>query len=296
MSILISLCNGHPQKTGLLLASDDLSQVQRPMEPPGVFYGSTCGLAADSKWILFVKIGCIVVVSRKDFSLRSIYRFGYARDVHSILVDGERLFAVATFQNSVVELAFTDGIITGEKIIWTPTPEAMGIDQDHLNGICLRDGHILVSAFGPKVGPVWKDSIEGYIFDITSSEIIVRGLRHPHSVTVMEKRLFACESMKGSVRNFTDDRSVTLDGYARGLCLGRNGIYVGTSVGRAVSKSTGLIANPADEGSIKGSCGVHLLENSSLRVMKSLALSHETEIYDLMPLEEDGSAWPMIPV
>ncbi len=294
MSILISLCNGNPRKTGLLLASDDLSTIQRPAEPRRIPPGSTLGLTADERWLLFVKSGHIIVVDRNNFALRQMYRFSYAKDVHSILLLGTRLLAVATYQNAVVEMTIRDGWIGhGERIVWTPDKSTLGKDIDHLNSLCLRDGRVLVSGFGPKMGPLWRDSTEGFIVDVDTGERVASGFRQPHSVTSIGNSLFVCESAKSLVRDVTGDRSTSLDGYTRGLCYTRDGIYVGTSIGRAVSKSTGVISNAADIGDPKGSCGVHLLDSESLQIKKSIKLD-ETEIYDLLPVKEDGSGWALI--
>jgi hypothetical protein len=294
VSILVSLCNGNPKKTGLLLVSDDLSLVRRPAEPRGIPLGSTHGLTADERWLLFVKSGRIIVVDRHNFALRQIYRFSYARDVHSILLLGNRLLAVATYQNAVVEMSFHNGLIAhGEHIIWPPNKEKVGLDKDHLNSICFYEGRILVSALGEKVGPLWRDSTEGFVVDIGSGERIASGFRHPHSLMSLGKSLFLCESMKQLVVDVTGSRSTKIEGYARGLCSAQMGLYAGTSKGRMVSKSTGLIANPADVGETAGVCGIHLLDPANLGVRKSLVLD-ETEIYDLLFIEEDGSAWPMI--
>lgn len=296
MGILISLCNGNPRKTGILLVSDDLSELKRPAEPRGIPAGSTHGMTSDERWLLFVKSTCVIVVDRYNFALRQIYRFSYARDVHSILLRGNRLFAVATFQNVVVEMAFRDGLIAhGETIVWTPGKDTQGSDQDHLNGLCLRDGHLLVSGFGPKTGPLWRDSTQGFIVDIDSGERVAVGFRHPHSLSMVGKSLFLCESMTSGVIDLTGNRSTTLDGYTRGLCAAPDGLYVGTSKGRSVSRSTGLIANPADAGEPAGVCGIHLLDPATLDVRKSRLLD-ETEIYDLLYLKEDGSRWPFLPL
>ena len=108
-------------------------------------------------------------------------------------------------------------------------------------------------------------------------------------------RLYYCASRNRTVCIHGGGQSEPLPGYTRGLCCVGEHLYVGTSVGRKVSKSTGLINNPADPGAQEGICSISRLSAETLAVESTVDLSHvATEIYDLLPVE-GAENWPVVP-
>ena len=71
-------------------------------------------------------------------------------------------------------------------------------------------------------------------------------------------------------------------------------LFVGTSRGRQVSKSTGRLTNRADPGTPAGKCTVVCLTADTLEIRRVVDLDHlAIEIYDLLPVSEtDG--WPVL--
>jgi hypothetical protein len=94
-----------------------------------------------------------------------------------------------------------------------------------------------------------------------------------------------CESAERAVRRADGSRRVIVPGYARGLCATDRHVFVGSSVGRRISRSMG-IANPADPGESTGGCGVSVLDQETLAVLDFIDLGHlSTEIYEIELLD-----------
>jgi hypothetical protein len=130
---------------------------------------------------------------------------------------------------------------------------------------------------------------------MTEQRYVLSGIEHPHSLAHLGGSLAYCESRHSAVRILGEERSQQLPGYTRGMCVVGESLYVGTSLGRRVSKSTGLINNPDDPGALDGGCTISRLSVSSLAIEETIDLSScGYEVYDLLPVK-DVAAWPVLP-
>jgi hypothetical protein len=69
-------------------------------------------------------------------------------------------------------------------------------------------------------------------------------------------------------------------------------MFIGTSVGRRISRSTGLLNNPAEEGNPQGQCSITRASIDEFVSEETVDLgAFATEIYDLLPVE-GTQAWP----
>lgn len=293
--ILASLCNTFNLKpSGLVLISDDLSSWHYVKPPVDLKSAGVMGLSSDGKWIAYAEqASFLVVVDRHDFSLRSKQACAIATDVHSVLIDGERILLVGTSTNVISEMPFNNGILGEEKLFWNKKGWVPAGDHEHLNSICRYKDRILVSGFGKKKDSLWSSAKNGFVIDTESGAALSESIYHPHSLSVFGSTLWVCESSRGRVVDLVGHRAAELNGYTRGLCEGPAGIYVGVSRARTVSKSTGVILNPADPGEIQGTGGIHLLDRSSLGKVKFLDLG-EVEIYDLLWVGNESLSWPRL--
>jgi GT2 family glycosyltransferase len=207
-------------------------------------------------------------------------------DVHSIwLLDG-RLFVVSTGTDEVMELEIRGPQILSETVFWRPDPSGPRVDIHHLNGLCESRGRLLVSGFGPKASQLWNSAQDGFILDILDGTVIASSVYHPHSIAALNDTIAYCESSKMSVRVVGDNRHQILPGYTRGLCQNGEKLYVGTSIGRKVSKSARVINNPCDPGAPEGQCSISRLSVDGFEVEQTVDLSaYAREIYDLIPIE-----------
>jgi hypothetical protein len=236
----------------------------------------------------------LLVLDRKDLRLLDRYVFR-AENVHSLCVSGEVLHVVSTGTDEVIELRMRGSEVISETVYWRPDSEGQRADIHHLNAICAWRGDLLVSGFGKKPGQDWGLTRDGFIANVTRGEMIASGIYHPHSLLTIGDEITYCESGKRAVRIIGRDQTKRLPGYTRGLCLAGQKIFIGTSVGRQVSKSTGTLYNPQhSSGAPAGQCTVCRLSADSLEIEEIIDLgAYGYEVYDLLPVE-GTSRWPVV--
>ncbi len=196
--------------------------------------------------------------------------------------------------DEVVEVLLEGCRVVSEKVFWRPEAEAERIDNHHLNSINEWKGDIYVSGFGKKAeGGGWNTALNGFIYNITKEEKVTDGLQHPHSVMFANDRIAFCESPKTRLRFLHDERTATLPGYTRGLCMVGGKFFVGTSTQRKKSKSTGKAVVVEKPDAVERFCTVSRICAKTLSVEKTLDLrDYAYEIYDLLPVE-GTSHWPI---
>jgi GT2 family glycosyltransferase len=227
------------------------------------------------------------VLDRRDLSLRNHYIFRFGADVHSIWVADDVVYAVSTGTDEVLELTMKDDQVLAEQVIWRPDSNASRADNHHLNAIFGGRGDLLVSGFGKKAGPRWDSAKNGFIFNVSRGRPMATGLDHPHSLVAIDGAIAYCESRKMSARVLENERVQQLPGYTRGLCSIGDKLFVATSMGRQISKSTGEINNPAESGGLTGHCTISRLSLDSFKIEETIDLGvHAHEIYDLLHVED----------
>lgn len=190
-------------------------------------------------------------------------------DLHDVLLDGGRLYVVATETNTLFEL---DAVTYAELRRWTLPGEA---DSQHLNSVCIHDGRVLVSRFGDfdrHRGYKGRTRGAGQVLDVETGEIVVGGLSQAHSLTSMGGLLWLCDSEAHRVcayRDFVLAQEIHVGGYARGLAFGDTRLYVGIS--RSRNEANGATATAA----------IASFELDSLRPAQTTAFP-ANEIYDLV--------------
>lgn len=214
---------------------------------------------------------------------------------HSILVEDDRAWLVATDADAVVPLVLSDRRIAAQeeplRLVYGEAP-----DQLHLNGICRHGGRLLVTGIGRRHSPdaPWSSAVDGILLDVESGETLESDLLHPHSPTADGDGLLVCESRASVVRALDWSRATKLEGYVRGLALVGDDVYAGVSRGRVRSESSGAVENPADPGGPSGACGVHRLDRRTLAPKQVLDLAaFAREIYEIVPVP-DASRWPLL--
>jgi len=212
--------------------------------------------------------------------------FRVAADVHSIAFHGGALFAVSTGTDEIVAVTLDGPRMVAEDVIWRPEPDAPRTDSHHLNALAVSDDEILVCGFGKRSEALWSSARQGFI-RTTRGKTLASDLLQPHSLFLDESGVLYCESRVGAVRVVGEPSRVSsLPGYTRGLCRAGEFLYVGCSIGRRQSKSTGLmIENSSDPGETAGLCGLGILCADSWNSESFVDLAeYGDEIYDLLPL------------
>ena len=133
------------------------------------------------------------------------------------------------------------------------TPE----DRCHLNGLGLRDGQVrYVTALAKSDQPAgWRANKKdgGILMDVTTNEVLVRGLSMPHSPRWYAGRLWVLESGTGGV-GFVDPHSgryvgfAELPGFTRGLDFCGPLAFIGLSQVRESAVFSGIAIADAPPG------------------------------------------------
>lgn len=150
-----------------------------------------------------------------------------ALDLHDILIDGPRFWAVATQINAI--LCIEQDREVGR---WQYAAEP---DSWHVNCLVRHAGRMLASTFGrfdATRGYKGNTRGNGEVFDVKTGAPVIRGLSQPHSLVSEDGLLWLCDSEAGEVHAYDEDRRVRalrLPGYTRGLAFGRDHVYVGIS-------------------------------------------------------------------
>ena len=139
-------------------------------------------------------------------------------------------------------------------------------DRCHLNGLGLRDGQVrYVTALAESDQPAgWRANKKdgGIILDVTTNEVLVRGLSMPHSPRWYAGRLWVLESGAGGV-GFVDPHSgryvglAELPGFTRGLDFCGPLAFIGLSQVRESAVFSGIAI--AERALQERACGVWVL-------------------------------------
>src|SRR3989339_309717 len=261
MKFLISFCNQSGDSRNNLLLIDLKTGKKRYLLNN---VGGFTGLGQDSKYLYALsqtsptRIYIIEKGSGKSILLQKLEE---VLDPHSLAVSENFLYVVSTGNDQVLQYKFdrVKNKLFFQKIFWWPNGSDKISDTHHINSLFMLNNQMYVSAFGPKKSEKWSSADEGYILNITENRKEIEHIYHPHSIftegSIFSKRnIYYCESSTKSVKknNLT---LIKLDlGYTRGLYLQGKYLALGTSSGRKHSKSTGLINNPADEGTPEDDC------------------------------------------
>jgi Domain of unknown function (DUF4915) len=293
MQLLVSLCNlSQPGASGLVRVTPGRPARTVMIGAPDEGVAGCVGLWAEPNHVYCAWAGTdgrsyLSALEQPTFDVLDVVPLGGVKDVHSITVLDGFLYLVSTGTDEVRRVPL-DRPGARSEVVWRASGATC--DTHHVNAIVNAGGRILCSAFGPKAGTRWSTALDGYVVDIQSGEVLCRGIEHPHSLMATSDDVYVAESRRARVRGLAHDRTMNVDGYARGLCRSGKGFVVGVSTGRSRSRSLGTIENAADPGDRAGEAGLSffgdLLPHSPGRVPDdTMDLSqHGPEIYDVLPL------------
>lgn len=188
-------------------------------------------------------------------------------DLHDLLWTQDGLYVVCTKINAVVLLDAQ----WKEVRRWTVAGEP---DSVHLNSVALVDGRPVASIFGRfATYRGYKEGTRsaGCVIDLETDETLVQGLSQPHSLRVVDKQLWLCDSEAHRLCIYEDGKLAMerdCGGYARGLLVDDDVVYVGLSASR-------------HGGGGQSSAEVLVLERGSLRELDRIVLD-APEIYDIL--------------
>jgi hypothetical protein len=186
-------------------------------------------------------------------------------------------------------LKVEDFRIYGEELFWRYPGASCNTDEVHLNGITVSNNRLIATAFGPRNDGKWGS--HGCVFYPETGEVISEGLRQPHTPICSQDALFFTESAAGAVHvykrkakgKWIHGERIQTGGYARGIALLDERLYIGISSMRNVSRSQGVMLGEQDLISRAGIMCFNL-QDLSLESVSDLSF-FTREIYDILPLE-----------
>ncbi len=248
---------------------------------------SATGLAtsSDKVFCLFFIEGAfhVAALRLKDLSLIYIQELLDVKDGHSILISGDYFYVVSTGTDEVLRYVSTENGMENPEVVWRASNSK--IDTHHVNSIIEVGEEIFISAFGEKTGTLWSSATNGYIYNITRDVRVKDRIYHPHSLAKKNGVLHYCDSSRKSFCSI-EQPLFELDGYTRGIdWLSDELVCAASSIGRKISKSTGLIANPADPGAVAGKSRLSVKNINNQKTILEIDLSRfGPEIYDVLRL------------
>jgi uncharacterized protein (TIGR03032 family) len=236
--------------------------------------------------------------STEEYDRLYVPRVGYTTgdiDVHDVAVDGEGHVQFISTLFSCLATISEDRNFTP---LWCPPyiSKLAAEDRCHLNGLALRDGkaRYVTACAQTDVVDGWRDcrSGGGCVVDITSNEIIAKGLAMPHSPRWYRDRLWLLNSGQGDF-GYVDLPSSRFEpvtfcpGYARGLAFHGNHAVVGTSRPReATFQGLPLDANLAERNAVART-GLQVIDLATGDVAHWLRIEGSIEeLYDVVVLPD----------
>lgn len=207
-------------------------------------------------------------------------------DCHSILAIQDHLYVVSTGTDEVLCYKISNNAVHNPRVIWRASDAHT--DTHHINSIVEKDGELFISAFGPKSDQLKSTATNGYIHNITKDIRVKEGIYHPHSLAIRNGTIYYCNSKNKTFCSLEDEHPLfQLNGYTRGVAwLSDDLVCLASSIGRKVSKSTGLAANLADPDEPVEECSLMVGKISSKEMITKIDLSwFGPEIYDLLILK-----------
>jgi hypothetical protein len=230
-----------------------------------------------------------VVVLDPDLSLRAVVADDRFHDLHSIKRLGDEICVVST-GNSRLFTFSPDDLVVRERWAFEHADGRL-----HINDVGLHDGRVhVLSHVHPRYDGHGRS---GAVWDLESREVLIGGLKHPHSLVDAGDVLHCLSSAAGQLvsRNWASGAisKLKLGGYLRGLAATESGFVVGQSSTRFYSRKRGPAVNPVDLESVIGNPKFmsSLGEVSGRKFGRRHNLTHlGLEIYDVVVATVDYDA------
>lgn len=222
-------------------------------------------------------------------------------DIHDIAVDGAgRLVFVNTLFGCLATASETHSFVP----LWRPPfiSRLAAEDRCHLNGLAMDDGgpRYVTAVAETDVADGWRDHRRegGVIVDVTTNEVVLRGLSMPHSPRLYRDRLWLHNSGTGYFGYADLDAGkfepvAFCPGYLRGLTFSGDFAVVGLSKSRKNRTFSGLeLDDNLNRHKVEPRCALYVIDLKSGDVVHWLRIEGIVEeLYDVVTLP--GAQRPM---
>jgi hypothetical protein len=292
-NVLVSLCNIKRTGAQFALIVGDLARRRFGLVDCSGFIGpgdtGITGLLATERAIY----ACVqagetsrIAVLGRDLKPTAVITDERFRDLHSIKRIGDRICVVSTGNSKVFWFTEDDPTV---RVLWE-YEHADG--RLHVNDISERDGRtFLMSHVHPGFA---GERRPGAVWDIETREVLLGGLRHPHTLHPAGDVLHYLSSGAGQLLTHDWRTGATvsrrLGGYIRGMAATEDGFIVGCSAIRLYSRKRGPGVNAVNLATVIGNPRhmSFLYEVRGRRVRRRHNLTHlGLEIYDVLLADID---------
>jgi len=173
-----------------------------------------------------------------ELRLKQTFTLSEVQDPHSIVVRGHEALIACSVRNRLISLDLKTG---AERCVFAARDD--DVDIVHLNGVAVRDGHVLVSMFGEQA---MEGKRLGCVIDVETNQIIADAISEPHSPVVAGGDLYVLGSAEGKLYRYGQAQPAirSFGGYLRGLSVTPDSIVVGRSGWRAARRRLGGLRKP----------------------------------------------------
>jgi uncharacterized protein (TIGR03032 family) len=235
--------------------------------------------------------------AERGYDVAYVPRVGYTTgdvDAHDIAIaaDGRVIF-VSTLFGCLASLSERASF----QPLWRPPFLSALVPEDrcHLNGLALRDGRVAyVTALADcDVVDGWRDRRRdgGCVVDVTSNQVVARGLAMPHSPRWYRDQLWVLNSGTGELGHIDLNSGrfspiAFCPGYLRGLTFVGDYAIVTLSKPRHVTFLGLELDERLHERRAESQCGLHIVDMRTGTIAHWLRLdgSLVTELYDVVTL------------
>ena len=237
------------------------------------------------------------VVAPEGYDRLYVPQFGSTTgdvDAHDIALDGDGL---PVFVNTLFSCLAAPSESHSFRVVWKPRfiSKLAAEDRCHLNGLAMENGapRFVTAVSASDVHEGWREHRRGggIVIDVTSGEVVARGLSMPHSPRVVDGRLFVLNSGAGEfgaidLASGRFEPVCFCPGYARGLAVHGHFAIIGLSACREQRTFSGL---PLDEALAKreatARCGLMVVNLRTGDVVHSVNIAGVVcELFDVAVL------------
>ena len=158
-------------------------------------------------------------------------------DIHDTYIDGHFVYLVRTSGNEIIKL--NDAGDEVQRWVFPGEKDAL-----HINCLEKWNGNIVFSAFGEfREHRAYKGKTKksGFVQDLLTGHRLITDLSQPHSLVSIGQNLLLANSEDKELSEYGPSgdliRTLTLDGYTRGIYVAENTIYIGLSCSRNIENS-----------------------------------------------------------